>query len=70
MLQHGASGFTSPLKESVLWIFITLKNPSPQPELNPRTLGPVASTNNYTTNVTTKLPYSEISQMPGHRGCP
>jgi hypothetical protein len=27
----------------VLWIFITLKIPSPLPSLNPRSLGPVAS---------------------------
>jgi hypothetical protein len=38
-LRHGTDGFTSPPKEIVLRIFITLKNPS-----NPRTLGPVAST--------------------------
>jgi hypothetical protein len=35
-LRHGTDGFTSPPKEVVLRIFITLKNP--------RTLGPVAST--------------------------
>jgi hypothetical protein len=35
-LRHGTDGFTSPPKEVVLRIFITLKNPS--------TLGPVAST--------------------------
>jgi hypothetical protein len=44
ILRHGTSGFTSNLKEGVLWIFITLKNPSPHPGLNPRPLGPVAST--------------------------
>jgi hypothetical protein len=37
-LRHGTDGFTSPPKEIVLRIF------SPQPGLNPRTLGPVAST--------------------------
>jgi hypothetical protein len=41
-LRHGTDGFTSPPKEVVLRIFITLKNP--RPGLNPRTLGPVAST--------------------------
>jgi hypothetical protein len=29
ILWHGTSGFTSHLKEIVLWIFIALKNPSP-----------------------------------------
>jgi hypothetical protein len=42
-LRHGTDGFTSPPKEVVLRIFITLKN-RPRPGLNPRTLGPVAST--------------------------
>jgi hypothetical protein len=40
-LRHGTDGFTSPPKEVVLRIFITLKNSS---GLNPRSLGPVAST--------------------------
>jgi hypothetical protein len=31
-------------KEGVLRTFIALKNPSPRPSLNPRTLGPVTST--------------------------
>jgi hypothetical protein len=44
ILWHGTCGFTFHLKEGVLWIFITLKNPSPWPCLNPQTLGPVAST--------------------------
>jgi hypothetical protein len=44
ILRHGASGFISPLREGVLWIFVALKNPSPLPGLNPRTLGPIAST--------------------------
>jgi hypothetical protein len=39
ILRHGASGFTSPPKEGVLWICIALKNPSPPQGLNPRTLG-------------------------------
>jgi hypothetical protein len=40
----GPSRFTSHPKEGVLRIFIALKNPSPRPGLNPRSLGPVAST--------------------------
>jgi hypothetical protein len=44
ILWHGTCGFTSHPKEGVLWIFITLKNPSPWPCLNPRPLGLVAST--------------------------
>jgi hypothetical protein len=43
-LRHGTDGFTSPPKEVVLWIFITLKIHRPRPGLNPQTLGPVAST--------------------------
>jgi hypothetical protein len=35
---------TSPTKEVLLWIFITLKNPSPLPGLNPQTLDVMAST--------------------------
>jgi hypothetical protein len=31
----GANGFTSPAKKGMLWIFIALKNPSPQPGFNP-----------------------------------
>jgi hypothetical protein len=34
---------TSLLKESMLRIFISFKNPSPWPNLNPRTLNPMAS---------------------------
>jgi hypothetical protein len=44
ILRHRTSGFTSHLKEGVLRIFIALKNPSPRLGLNPRPLGPVAST--------------------------
>jgi hypothetical protein len=43
-LWHGTSGFTSHTKEGVLRIFIALENPSPRPGLDPRPLGPVAST--------------------------
>jgi hypothetical protein len=32
ILRHGASSFTSPPKEGGLQMFITLKNPAPQPD--------------------------------------
>jgi hypothetical protein len=44
ILRYGDSGFASHSNEGVLWNFIALKNPSPWPGLNPRPLGPVAST--------------------------
>jgi hypothetical protein len=44
ILRRGISSFTFHPKEGVLRIFIALKNPSPRPGLNPRLLGPVAST--------------------------
>jgi hypothetical protein len=44
ILRYGTIGFTSHPKEGVLRIFIALKNPSPRPALNPRSLGPVSST--------------------------
>jgi hypothetical protein len=44
ILRQGTSGFISRPKEGVLPIFIALKNSSPRPCLNPRPLGPVAST--------------------------
>jgi hypothetical protein len=44
ILRHGTSGFTYHPKEGVLRIFIALTNSSPRPGLNPRPLGPVAST--------------------------
>jgi hypothetical protein len=43
ILWHGAPGFTSPLKVGMMWIFIALKNPSPQPDVNLQTLGLMAS---------------------------
>jgi hypothetical protein len=43
ILRHGADSFTPPPKEGVLWINIALVNPL-RPDLNPRTLDPVAST--------------------------
>jgi hypothetical protein len=39
-LRHGTDGFTSPPKEVVLRIFITLKNPSPSVGIEPANLGP------------------------------
>jgi hypothetical protein len=48
ILQHGASDFTSPLKEDVLQIFIALKNPLPWPGLNPW----IKHANDYTTKAT------------------
>jgi hypothetical protein len=44
ILRHGTSGFTSHLKDGVLWIFIALKNPLPWSGLNLQPFGPVAST--------------------------
>jgi hypothetical protein len=38
-LQHGTDGFTSPPKEVVLRIFITLKNPSTSARIEPANLG-------------------------------
>jgi hypothetical protein len=43
ILRHGADGFTPPLKEGMMQIFIALKNPSPWLGLNSRTLGPMTS---------------------------
>jgi hypothetical protein len=42
ILQHGASSFHP--KEGVLQIFISLKNPLPQPGSKPQHLGPMAGT--------------------------
>jgi hypothetical protein len=38
-LRHGTDGFTSPPKEVMLRIFITLKNPSTSAGIEPATLG-------------------------------
>jgi hypothetical protein len=38
-VRHGTDGFTSPPKEVVLRIFITLKNPSPSVGIEPANLG-------------------------------
>jgi hypothetical protein len=40
ILEHGACGCTSPLKEGVLQIFNILKNSSPRPDLNLLTITP------------------------------
>jgi hypothetical protein len=44
ILQYGADCSSSPLKEGMLQIFITLKNPSPSAGCEPTNLGPMAST--------------------------
>jgi hypothetical protein len=44
ILRYGASSFTFPQKEGVLQVFVTLQSPLPRPDLNPQTLGPLAST--------------------------
>jgi hypothetical protein len=56
-LQHGTSGFTSHTKEGVLRIFISLQNLLPRPDLNPRPLGPAAST------LTTTLPRRSFKEL-------
>jgi hypothetical protein len=38
-LRHGTDGFTSPPKEVVLRVFITLKNPSTSAGIEPANLG-------------------------------
>jgi hypothetical protein len=44
ILRHGTFGFRSHPKEGLLRTFIAIKNPSPRQGLNPRPLGPLAST--------------------------
>jgi hypothetical protein len=44
ILRHGVDGLTSPPTKDVLRICIALKNPSPRPFLNPRTLCSMAIT--------------------------
>jgi hypothetical protein len=49
-LRHGTNGFTSPPKEDVLRIFITLKNPSSSAGMEPSNLGSSGKqANHYTT---------------------
>jgi hypothetical protein len=43
ILRHGADSFTSPPKEGMLRIFMTLKNPAPWLGLNPWTSSPMES---------------------------
>jgi hypothetical protein len=50
ILWHGTNAFTSPLKEVLLRIVISLKNPCHRLGMNPQTFGPVASA------TTTSLP--------------
>jgi hypothetical protein len=57
-LRHGTDGFTSPPKEVVLRIFITL---IPRSGSNPRTLGPVAST------LTTSPPRSTHTNITSYK---
>jgi hypothetical protein len=51
ILRHAASGFTSPPKEGVLRIFITLKNLSPFAEFQPAN---VVSSGNYDNHYTNR----------------
>jgi hypothetical protein len=54
ILRHGADGFTPP-KESVLQIFIALKNPSPSARSEPANLGSYDEhVNHYITEATIK----------------
>jgi hypothetical protein len=39
ILQHGTDGFTYPPKEVMLWIFVTLTNPSTLARFEPVNLG-------------------------------
>jgi hypothetical protein len=61
ILLHGNLAFTPHSQESVLRIFIAIRNPSPRPGLNPRPLGPVAST------LTTISPRRRIHTLRGER---
>jgi hypothetical protein len=56
---NGALGFTSSPKEDVLWIFITLKNPLPQPGLNTN----LGSNGKHTNHCTTEAPCSDIKYV-------
>jgi hypothetical protein len=47
ILQHGAFGSTSPLKQDVLRIFIALKNPSPSARVQRANLGSNGKNTNY-----------------------
>jgi hypothetical protein len=68
ILQHGTSDFTSHLKEGVLQIFNTLKNPSPWPGSKSQSLGPVASTLTTTpTRQLSKLFLENVHTRINHR---
>jgi hypothetical protein len=60
ILRHGAYGFISPLKEGMLWISVTLKNPLTWLGLNLPTLGPMAST---LTIIPVRQPVSETYKI-------
>jgi hypothetical protein len=64
-LRHGASGFTSHPKGGVLRIVIAIKNPSLRPGLNPRLLGPVASTLTITPPRRLSYPIGKEGPFPG-----
>jgi hypothetical protein len=62
-LRHGTDGFASSPDEGVATDFITLKIHRPLPGLNPRTLGPVAST------LTTRLPRATCTYLLFNKIC-
>jgi hypothetical protein len=58
ILRHGADGFTFPPKEVVLRILLPLEMCRPRAGLNPRTLGPIASTlSNTPTRMTSRVAF-------------
>jgi hypothetical protein len=68
ILLRRTSGFASHPNEGVLWIFITVKNPSPPPGLNPWPLGPVASTLTTTPPRRQNVAITGLNSRSGH-GC-
>jgi hypothetical protein len=64
VLRHGAAYFTSSPKEGVLQIFVALKNLSPRPGLNPRTLDLMARTLNITPPRATQANGSDSGSCP------
>jgi hypothetical protein len=60
ILRHGAYGFTSPPKEGMLRISVTLKNPLTWLGFNLPTLGPIAST---LTIIPVRQPISETYKI-------
>jgi hypothetical protein len=55
-----ADGFTSPLKEGMLWIFITVKNPSTSAGFKPTNLG---TNGKHANHYTTENDYLNISAL-------